>query len=95
MSPKAESGREYISRVTIGALQDMGYSVNYAAAEPYVRPAGRVPSSLIASVVPRNGRWMRSYAFSSLFGLQNDVAYRDSVVGERSARGPRAQSRLS
>ena len=95
MSPIAESGREYISRVTIGALQDMGYSVNYAAAEPYVRPAGRVPSSFSASVVPRDGRWMRTYAFSSLIWPQNDVAYRDSVVGERSARGPRAQSRLS
>lgn len=40
MSPEAEALgiREYISRVTIGALQDMGYTVNYAAAEPYVRP---------------------------------------------------------
>lgn len=30
--------RNFISRVTIGSLQDLGYTVNYAAAEPYVRP---------------------------------------------------------
>lgn len=28
-----------ISRMTVGALQDLGYSVNYAAADPYVIPA--------------------------------------------------------
>lgn len=40
MTPDAEAPgvRATISRVTIGALEDMGYSVNYAAAEPYVRP---------------------------------------------------------
>ena len=37
MTPSAESvGTAMpISRVTIGALQDMGYKVNYAAAERY------------------------------------------------------------
>lgn len=29
-----------ISRITIGSLQDMGYTVNYAAADAYIRPAG-------------------------------------------------------
>ena len=39
MSPLTTGAPEHISRVTIGALQDMGYTVSYAAAEPYVRPA--------------------------------------------------------
>lgn len=45
MSPIAEplGVREYISTVTIGALQDMGYSVSYAAAEPYQRPSRLAP----------------------------------------------------
>jgi len=38
MSPTTFGRPEYISRVTVGALQDMGYTVNYAAAEPYTRP---------------------------------------------------------
>ena len=33
-----------ISRVTIGALQDMGYSVNYAAADSFVVPTAAVRS---------------------------------------------------
>ena len=28
-----------ISRMTVGSLQDLGYTVNYAAADPYVLPA--------------------------------------------------------
>ena len=40
MTPSTTGAPEYISRITIGALQDMGYTVNYAAAEPYVRPSG-------------------------------------------------------
>jgi hypothetical protein len=35
--------RNYISRVTIGALEDLGYDVNYGAAEPYVPPRGAGP----------------------------------------------------
>lgn len=38
MSPVTTGAPEYISRITIGALRDMGYTVNYAAAEPYARP---------------------------------------------------------
>ena len=41
MSPTTFGRREYISRVTVGALQDMGYTVNYAAAEPYTPPSPR------------------------------------------------------
>jgi hypothetical protein len=29
-----------ISRMTVGSLQDMGYTVNYAAADPYSLPGG-------------------------------------------------------
>lgn len=30
------------SRITVGAMHDIGYKVNYAAADPYTRPADRV-----------------------------------------------------
>ena len=36
-----------ISRMTVGGLQDLGYMVNYAAADPYVLPA--ITSAAIAS----------------------------------------------
>lgn len=42
MTPGANS-TNFISRITVGALQDMGYSVNYGAAEPYVRPPFQSP----------------------------------------------------
>ena len=32
-----------ISRITVGSLQDLGYTVNYAAADPYVLPAMTAP----------------------------------------------------
>lgn len=38
MSPSTALNGDFISRVTIGALADMGYTVNYAAAEAYVPP---------------------------------------------------------
>lgn len=31
-----------LSRITVGSLQDLGYTVNYAAADPYTKPAGSV-----------------------------------------------------
>lgn len=54
MSPNAErlGIRELISRVTVGALQDLGYTVSYAAAEPYTAPAfvvGRVSAASSSS----------------------------------------------
>lgn len=40
MTPYAESigTRMYISRLTVAALQDMGYVVDFSKAEPYVKP---------------------------------------------------------
>jgi hypothetical protein len=51
MSPVTTGAPEYISRITIGALQDMGYTVNYAAAEPYVRPRTLAPQVAAATGV--------------------------------------------
>jgi hypothetical protein len=53
MTPTAEpvGVREFISTVTIGALQDMGYSVNYGAAEPYVRPSSLSQQAAAAAAV--------------------------------------------
>ena len=47
-----------ISRITIGSLQDLGYTVNYAAADAFARPAaspravGRASSPLTAAAGP-------------------------------------------
>lgn len=48
MTPFTTGTPEYISRITVGALEDMGYTVDYAAAEPYVRP-GAVTQQLAAA----------------------------------------------
>ncbi|NDC63862.1 MAG: hypothetical protein EBZ59_07765, partial [Planctomycetia bacterium] len=51
MTPFTTGAPEYISRITIGALQDMGYTVDYAAAEPYVRPGARTQQLAAATGV--------------------------------------------
>ena len=94
MSPIAESGREYISRVTIGALDDMGYMVDYAAAEPYVRPAGLATSGSTASDPAVGGRWIRSTDFSRLAWLHHD-AQRDPAGRHTAVTTTRPRSRLS
>ncbi|MCE2725520.1 MAG: hypothetical protein LW698_01910 [Planctomycetaceae bacterium] len=60
MSPSTALNGDFISRVTIGALADMGYTVNYAAAEAYVPPLiVVVPPPLIPALAlpttPRSG----------------------------------------
>ena len=40
------AGANPISRVTIGSMQDLGYVVNMAAAEPYALPAPAAVASL-------------------------------------------------
>lgn len=60
MSPSTGLNGDFISRVTIGALADMGYTVNYAAAEAYVPPPiVMVPPPVIPSptlpTTPRSG----------------------------------------
>ena len=40
-----------LSAITVGAMQDMGYTVNYAAADPYTKPSGVVsPGGQAASI---------------------------------------------
>ena len=58
MSPETALNGDYISRVTIGALADMGYTVNYAAAEAYVPPVVRTPTPPVSSspVLPARPR---------------------------------------
>jgi hypothetical protein len=38
MTPQIAAAGNPLSRITVGALQDMGYTVNYAAADMYSRP---------------------------------------------------------
>jgi hypothetical protein len=56
MSPATALNGDFISRVTIGALADMGYIVNYAAAEAYVPPVVMIPGPTVSPgpiVAPR------------------------------------------
>jgi hypothetical protein len=56
MSPATALNGDFISRVTIGALADMGYTVNYAAAEAYVPPVVMIPGPTVSPgpiVAPR------------------------------------------
>lgn len=94
MTPFAESGREYISRVTIGALEDMGYRVDYTAAEPYVRPAGLAALRSNASDPAPGGRWIRSTDFSRLAWLHHD-SQRDPAGRHTAVTTTRPRSRLS
>jgi hypothetical protein len=41
MSGFLNRGRNPLSRLTVGALEDLGYKVNYNAADPYVIPSER------------------------------------------------------
>lgn len=40
MTPFTQTNENTFSRLTIAAFEDLGYSVNYAAAEPFVLPVG-------------------------------------------------------
>jgi hypothetical protein len=46
MSPSIGGTPNPISRVTVGALADMGYTVSYAAAEPYTPPLTWIPPAV-------------------------------------------------
>jgi hypothetical protein len=46
MTPSTDLTGDFISRVTIGALQDMGYTVSYAAAEAYEPPTSPLTSAV-------------------------------------------------
>jgi hypothetical protein len=57
MTPLANGRGNPLSRITVGAFQDMGYSVNYAAADPYTLPGTGAPkaSPPTAGMVIRGG----------------------------------------
>ncbi|RIH85663.1 leishmanolysin-related zinc metalloendopeptidase [Calidithermus roseus] len=46
-----DSGANPLSKVTIGSMEDLGYSVNYSAADPYTLPG---PAPMSASKTPLN-----------------------------------------
>lgn len=73
-----------LSRVTVGALQDMGYTVNYAAAEPYTLPAIRTASTvaLVSGRLspPARSLASRSPAFAALSVLALDDAMRSATA---------------
>ncbi len=49
MTGYTDQGLLPISRLTVAMLEDMGYQVNYDAADPYVIPSQRVLSALVAA----------------------------------------------
>jgi len=57
MTPLADPGLNPLSRITVGAFHDMGYSVNYAAADAYRLPStgGSGSARLVAGMVVRGG----------------------------------------
>jgi hypothetical protein len=50
MTGYASPGSNPLSKITIGSLADLGYVVNYAAADPYTKPSG-----VIAAARPLGG----------------------------------------
>ncbi|WP_018467545.1 PKD domain-containing protein [Calidithermus timidus] len=52
MTGYLNSGANPLSKVTIGSLEDLGYSVNYSAADPYTLPSLQASSS--ATKIPLN-----------------------------------------
>lgn len=77
-----------ISRITVGSLQDLGYTVNYARADPYMRPALQSgtpaprPTSPVAPV--GNRRWLMAAA--SQVALSAPVARDTAAVASAFAR---------
>ena len=57
-----------ISRITVGSLQDLGYTVNYAAADPYVLPAMTAPvvAARPVTAISANQRMLALLASSDL-----------------------------
>ena len=49
-----------LSKVTIGAMADIGYTVNYAAADPYRKPSASVPSGRQAAAADTHAASIRS-----------------------------------
>ena len=45
MTGYLDGGRNALSRVTVGAMADLGYAVSYAAADPYGRPGSAATST--------------------------------------------------
>jgi hypothetical protein len=46
-----------ISRMTVGSLQDLGYTVNYAQADPYTLPAVRSPGNVATAAAWSTSKW--------------------------------------
>ena len=57
MTPVIDPGMNPLSRMTVGAFEDMGYTVDYAAADPYGLPGtgGPITINPIAGMVVRGG----------------------------------------
>lgn len=81
-----------LSRITIGQLEDLGYEVDYGAADPYVMPIRRAG---LQSDAPRE-------RLPSLVWLEHEptvaplesLVDRDAVLAEAAAEGPMAATRV-
>jgi hypothetical protein len=47
--PNGQPIPSYLSKITVGAMRDLGYLVNPAAADPYTRPAATVAANVAAA----------------------------------------------
>lgn len=73
MTGYAQGGGEPLSRVTIGALEDLGYEVDYAAADDWSIP----PLPTLAQVSPNPTQYRVEFDFAS--------PYTNSLLGETTA----------
>jgi hypothetical protein len=77
MTGYLNNGTNPLSRITVGSLADLGYTVNYAAADPYTKPGGlaapltiggssaALRSGFVRLTIP-DGLSANSFAFSAL-----------------------------
>lgn len=88
MSPAISGTPNPISRVTVGALADMGYTVNYAAAETYSPPLTgapppviRAPSTTLSAPSPSRGPTRLSTALrAGSMGLSPQLAASNAIA---------------
>ncbi len=99
MSPTTTGGAEYISRITVGALQDMGYTVNYAAAENYVppraQPVGGGAVTTPTPATPATPTASRPPSSRPPLSLRPSLRPQLSQTANRELSTPSQQSRLA
>ncbi|MGB3311236.1 MAG: proprotein convertase P-domain-containing protein [Nodosilinea sp.] len=64
-------GQNPLSRLTVGSLEDLGYAVNYTAADPYVLPSALALAVMGANTVGSYGRRQCRMCDAGILGTHN------------------------